>query len=102
MTCAKLCSCVGNLGCLPTDHTSEHSKNLRNAKIKTAVVTAFACLAVLTVILGAVSLAKGTSLAGAASGVASNALWITVAGGLALALLLIALAGQYCRKSHPS
>ncbi|MCH9610295.1 MAG: hypothetical protein S4CHLAM81_13500 [Chlamydiales bacterium] len=87
---ASLCKCVANWGCLPTGQ-DVGEKSDRNLRIKYGVGSAFVALAAVALAIG-VSAFTGR-LCGAASVLSQNALWVTVGGGIALALALIAYCG---------
>jgi|GEM_PF-4543639 len=96
---ANLCNCLGRWGCLSTTiNDQEENFNpetaVRNAKIKYVVIGIFATLAALTVVAGALGFSG--HLSSGASLFAKNALWVTLAGSLAIALALIASVGYKC------
>ncbi len=98
---ATICKGLGQCGCLPVGRGSvgggrSFEDNVRNARIQGALAAAFTALAILTVVVGALGFSG--HLQGVGALFAKNALWVTVAGGLALALALIATVGHQCYK----
>ncbi len=102
---AFICKCIGDWGCLKTDvdknggvPAKDVEAAIRNAKIKYAVAGVLTTLAALAVVLGALGFSG--HLSGGAAIFAKNALWVTLAGSLAIALALIASVGHKCWSSH--
>ncbi|MCP5469826.1 MAG: hypothetical protein H7A36_04900 [Chlamydiales bacterium] len=69
----------------------DYEANIRNARVQGAALAALATLAILTTVFGALGfsghLSQGAQL------FAKNALWVTLAGSLTVALMLITWAG---------
>ena len=93
------CNSLSNWGCLNTNPAEDQTgvgseKAVRNAKIKYAVAAVFATLAAVAVVVGALGFSG--HLSAGASLFAKNALWVTLAGGLAIALAVITTAATKC------
>lgn len=94
--------CTGNT-CNPlrTGQNADPKETVRAARVQAAALTAFALLATLTLVGGA--LGYSGHLAKFAQVFSKNALWVTLAGSLAIALGILTAAGCYYtanKKTH--